>query len=712
LSTGKPTPISEHLATPEENSVLTVNDAGGHMDTSFGRGLTGRVIFWIAVAFSCFQLFTAAWAILPSQVVRSVHVGFLLLMVFALAAKSTPNSPVRYFTLWTLAIGAFVLSFYHWVFYSDLIVRAGDPSTTDIVVGVIVILLVFEGARRMMGPALPIICATFLAYALLGHLLPNPLNHRGYYFEQVIEQLYLGTEGIYGIPTYVSSTFIFLFILFGAFLERAGMIQLFNDIAMGTVGHARGGPAKVSVISSGLMGTINGSGVANVVTTGQFTIPLMKRFGFTPAFAGGVEATASMGGQIMPPVMGAVAFIMAETLDVSYATVVTAAVIPAFLYFFTAFWMVHLEAGKRGLTGLTKAECPSALDAIRRNWYLLLPLAALVYLLFSGYTPLFAGLVGLALTVFIVLGIPVSGILSVPVLRVIFWILLGLAAAAFFEYGISVIAITIATLVAINFFFRGGRETLRIALDSLADGARNALPVGIACAIVGVIIGVLTLTGAATTFVRVIVAIGEGSIFISLVLTALTSLLLGMGIPTIPNYIITSSIAAPALDALGVQLIVSHMFVFYFGIMADLTPPVALAAFAAAPIAKETGLKIGLMACRIGAAGFVVPFMAVYSPALMLQNGDPMAAVIGFIPAVIYVVAKAIIAIILWGVAIVGFLRTEVAWWERIWALVAASMLVLALPITDEIGWAGSLGFITWHYWRTREAVRHPKPAE
>jgi TRAP transporter 4TM/12TM fusion protein len=706
--------IPEHLGTPEENSVLAVNDAGGHMDTRFGDDVTGRVIFWIAVTFSCFQIFTAAWAILPSQVVRSVHVGFLLLLLFALIAGKTPAGSVRYLFFWALAIFSFAISLYHWVFYVDLIVRAGDPSTTDIVVGVIAIVLVFEGARRMMGIALPIICGAFLAYALLGHLLPDPLNHRGYYFEQVVEQVYLGTEGIYGIPTYVSSTFIFLFILFGAFLERAGMIQLFNDIAMGTVGHTRGGPAKVSVVSSGLMGTINGSGVANVVTTGQFTIRLMKRFGFTSAFAGGVEATASMGGQIMPPVMGAVAFIMAETLDVSYAEVVTAAVIPAFLYFFTAFWMVHLEAGRKNLMGLPKEECPSALDAIREKWYLVLPLVALVYLLFSGYTPLFAGLIGLSLTVFIILGLPIAGILSVPVLRVVFWVALGLAAAAFFEYGISIIAVTTATLFAINLFFRGGRETLRVAIDSLADGARNALPVGIACAIVGVIIGVLTLTGAASTFVRVIVAVGEGSIFISLVLTALTSLLLGMGIPTIPNYIITSSIAAPALDALGVQLIVSHMFVFYFGIMADLTPPVALAAFAAAPIAKETGLKISLMAVRIGAAGFVVPFMAVYSPALMMQPGDPMAEVIGFYPAVVYVVAKAIVAVMLWGVAIIGYLRAPVAWWERIWALSAASTLVAALPITDEIGWAAAIGFFAWHYWRTRDSGRRtvPKPAE
>jgi TRAP transporter 4TM/12TM fusion protein len=399
----------------------------------------------------------------------------------------------------------------------------------------------------MMGPILPIICAIFLSYGLFGQYFPSPLNTRGYDFSQVVDQMFLGTEGIYGIPVYVSSTYIFLFILFGAFLERAGMIGLFTDLAMGTVGHARGGPAKVAVISSGLMGTINGSGIANVVTVGQFTIPLMKRFGYPAYFAGAVEATSSMGGQIMPPVMGAVAFIMAETINVPYSTVCIAAIVPAMLYYYSAFWAVHLEAGKRGLIGLPKDQTPNPIAALRKNWFLLMPLAALVVLLFAGYTPLFAGTVGLGLTVMVIFSHPIVAAIPQPVLRVAFWILLGLSAALFFDYGIWLLISMVVALMAVTVWVKGGRETLKVALNSLADGARHALPVGVACALVGTIIGTLTLTGAATNFVRVIVSVGESSIFLSLCLTALTSLILGMGIPTIPNYIITSSIAAPAL---------------------------------------------------------------------------------------------------------------------------------------------------------------------
>ena len=280
--------------------------------------------------------------------------------MFGVASTLTGRVPLKLF-YWGLGLLGFVLGLYHWVFYEQLIVRSGDPTTLDIAVGVVVVILVFEAGRRMMGPLLPIICAVFLSYGLFGQYLPSPLNTRGYDFGQVVDQMFLGTEGIYGIPVYVSSTYIFLFILFGAFLERAGMIGLFTDVAMGTVGHARGGPAKVAVISSGLMGTINGSGIANVVTVGQFTIPLMKRFGYPAYFAGAVEATSSMGGQIMPPVMGAVAFIMAETINVSYATVCIAAIVPAVLYYYSAFWAVHLEAGKRGLVGLPKDQTPSPL---------------------------------------------------------------------------------------------------------------------------------------------------------------------------------------------------------------------------------------------------------------------------------------------------------------------------------------------------------------
>jgi TRAP transporter 4TM/12TM fusion protein len=459
----------------------------------------------------------------------------------------------------------------------------------------------------------------------------------------------------------------------------------------------------VAVISSALMGTINGSGVANVVTTGQFTIPLMKKFGFRPAFAGAVEATASMGGQIMPPVMGAVAFIMAETLDVPYFEVVKAAVIPALLYFITVFWMVHLEAGRRHLLGLPKDECPDALAAIRKNWYLVLPLAVLVYLLFAGFTPLFAGLVALALTAIVILGTTIALGFGPLAVRVLFWVAIGIACSAFFEFGIEAVLALIAVLVLANAFVKGGRETLKLSLDSLAEGAKNALSVGVACALVGVIIGTMTLTGLATNFARVIVGVGEHSLFLSLVLTMLTCLVLGMGIPTIPNYIITSSLAGPALLDLGVPLIVSHMFVFYFGIMADLTPPVALAAFAAAPIARESGMKIGVNAVKIAIAGFVVPFMAVYAPVLMLQDGGPVAQSMGYAVAVVYVVGKALIAIGLWGAATIGHLFTPLRWPERVFATAAAFMLVAAIPLTDEIGFAMSVAFLAWHWWRTRK---------
>ena len=671
---------------------------------AFAQTTTGRLLFWIAVAFSVFQITTAAHVVdLPSQVTRAVHVGFLTLLAFPLVASARDAPGAVRALAWALALAGVAVALYQWWEYEPLILRAGRPLGRDVAVGIVTLVVVFAAAWTMMGIALPIIAGAFLAYCFLGQHLPAPLNHRGYGFAQVVDHMTFGTEGIYGIPVYVSSTYIFLFILFGSFLERAGMIRLFTDVAMGMFGHRQGGAAKVAVVSSGLMGTISGSGVANVVTTGQFTIPLMKRFGYRPAFAGGVEATASMGGQIMPPVMGAVAFIMAETLDVPYVEVVKAAAIPAVLYFASAFWMVHLEAGRHGLRGLPLAELPSPLAAIRENWMLLVPLGILIYLLFAGYTPLFAGTVGLGLTVLLILG--GSVVLGLPegVVRALFWIGLGLVAAAFLEFGTGVLLAAIAALIAVCVLSKGGRETLGLCRDSLAEGAKTALPVGVACALVGVIIGTMTLTGAANTFGQFIVSVGERSLFLSLLLTMLTCILLGMGIPTIPNYIITSSIAGPALLALGVPLIVSHMFVFYFGILADLTPPVALACFAAAPIAKANGLRISIEAIKVAAAGFVIPFMAVYTPALMLQDGGPLAAAIGYWPAVAYVVAKTLLSIGLWGVAVIGWMGRPVAWPLRLLAMVAAFTLIAALPLTDEIGFALAALFAGAHWLHRRQ---------
>jgi len=680
------------------------------LPSGFGNGILGKAAFWIAFTFSLFQLWSAAYGTLPSQVVRGMHVGFLLLLGFALLGNLVAKSRAGTAVFWALGILGFCTGIYQWVNYVPLIHRSGFLTTTDLVVGCVTIVLVFEGARRLMGLPLTIIAGIFLAYCFFGQYMPAPFVHRGYPTEMIIEHFAFGTEGIYGTPIYVSAAYIFIFVVFAAFLERAGMLALFNDFALGLVGSWRGGPAQVCVMSSALMGTISGSGVANVVASGQFTIPLMKRFGFRSAFAGGVEATSSMGGQIMPPVMGAVAFIMAETLNVPYVDVVKAALIPAALYFAVCFWMVHLEAGKAGLGGMDKAALPNPWAAVRQHWPLVLPLGVLVYLLFAGYTPIFAGTMGLALIVVLILGTPIAALIGPFAFRVVFWVALGLAAAAFMRFGVNILAAVIGALIAACVVFRGGRETLAICRDSLAEGAKNALPVGIACAIVGIVIGTLTLTGIASTFIGFIIRIGEDNLFLSLVLTMITCLVLGMGIPTIPNYIITSSLAGPALLELGVPLLVSHMFVFYFGIMADLTPPVALACFAAAPMAKTSGLKISIQATKLATAGFVVPFMAVYTPALMLQDAGPMAEAWGYPVEVAYIVFKACAGIALWGVAVVGFLFGRALWWERIAAFAAGVLMILYLPATDELGFALAFIMVAAHWWRIRGRRGGPQP--
>ena len=692
---------------PPDARDLAIHDP---MAESFPPGLQGRLLWAIAIAFSVFQIATAAHFVdFPSQVVRAVHVGFLMLLVFPLIANARRAGPLVLAAAWALALAGVGVALYQWLSYDELLLRAGDPNRTDIIVGIIALVTVFLAAWAEMGIALPLISGAFLAYALFGQYAPGLFQTRGYDLSQVIEQMAFGTEGIYGIPIYVSSSYIFLFILFGAFLEKAGMIKLFTDASLGLVGHLLGGPAKVAVVSSALMGTISGSGVANVVTTGQFTIPLMKRFGYRAAFAGGVESTASMGGQLMPPVMGAVAFIMAETLGVEYVEVVKAAIIPAILYFGAAFWMVHLEAGKRGLVGMSKADLPSPRRALIEGWYLLLPLAVLVWLLFSGTTPLYAGTIGLALTIVLILGASIALGMPAGMIRAIIWIGLGLACAWIFSndlrYAMPLVGGLVGLLVLANLLTRGGRETLGICVDSLADGAKTALPVGVACALVGIIMGTVTLTGVATTLGSVIVSLGQGSLFLSLLLTMVTCIVLGMGIPTIPNYIITSTIAAAALLQLGVPLIVSHMFVFYFGIMADLTPPVALACFAAAPIARESGLKISMEAIKIAAAGFIVPFMAVYAPALMLQDGGPLAGAIGYWPAVGYIFGKALLAMGLWGIAVIGWMGRPLAMWERALAMVAAFTLIYAATWSDGVGFVLAALFVGW-LWITRRKVR------
>ncbi len=680
-------------------------DIEHHLPGGWGEGFTGRLLFWIAVAFSVFQIYTAIFAPIATQVLRAVHVGFLILVACALVANHSAPTALRKAAIWAFGLAGFGVGLYHWIFYFDLVNAAGDLSRSDLIIGVSSLVILFAISWRLMGAALPLICLGFIAYAAWGHLLPRPFDHRPFDIEQIIEQLSFGTEGIYATPTGISATYIYLFILFGAFLERAGMIQLFNDVALGLVGSSRGGPAKVAVISSAMMGTISGSGVANVVTVGQFTIPLMMKFGYRGAFAGGVEATASMGGQIMPPVMGAVAFIMAENINVPYAEIVKAAIIPAILYFASAFWMVHLEAGKRGLVGIPRAELPSPIAAIKRQWHLALPLAVLIYLLMDGYTPLFAGSMGLALTVMMILAGAFALNLKGTALRTALWIVLGLVAATFLKFGVNVLLWLIGALVLANALTRGGRETILICRDVLAEGARQALPVGLACAIVGTVIGTLTLTGTATIFGNWIVSFGRESLFLCLMLVMFTCIVLGTGLPTIPTYIITASLAAPALLQLGVPLISSHMFVFYYGIIADLTPPVALAALAAAPIAKASPDAIGWQATRIALAGFLIPFMGVYEPTLMMQAGGQIAAEYGYWVEVLWAFFKASLTILVCGVAAIGFFFTHVSRLQQALAVLSGALFIIPGTWTDPAAIAIALGLLVWNFLEARRAA-------
>ena len=737
----------------------------GLTDDLFVAGITGRLLFWVAVAFSAFQLVTgfgipldkdflpgidlaglagvalalgaikvgwdalkgrnvregllalitlaATYAILaryagglPSQVLRAMHVGFLCLVGALALSASLAGKDRRRVDRWLLGLvgtAGFLAGLYQWAVYFGLVQRSGDLLTQDLIVGVVALATLFVLVWRVLGPALPIMAGIFLAYCLFGNHLPAPLDHRGYDTAQVIEHMVFGTEGIYGTPVLVSATYIFLFILFGSFMEQAGIIRFFNEISMAAFGRARGGPGKVCVASSALMGTVSGSGVANVVASGQFTIPLMKRFGFTAAFAGGVEATSSMGGQIMPPVMGAVAFIMAETIDVPYAEIARAAIIPALLYFFASFWSVHLEAGKRGLEGLPRDQLPSFTAEVTANWYLILPLVALVYLLFAGFTPLFAGAVGLALTIALILGLAIAGSLSMTALRVLFWIALGLACAISIWLSVAAVALVTLALMIPAWMSGRGREALVGCRWALADGARQALPVGLACALVGIIIGTMTLTGLGTIVGNAVVSIGQDNLPLALVLVMVFSLILGMGIPTIPNYIITSSLAAPILLHLGVPLLVSHMYVFYFGIMADLTPPVALAAFAAAPMAKESGLKIGIQAVRIALPAFIVPYLTVADPVLLLQPVPGLDGVSYWVN-VGYVAAKATLAVILWGIAAFGYANGRVGWAERAWVTAAAGFLIFPTATTDAVGFVLAAGFFAWRLLAARRA--------
>lgn len=598
------------------------------------RSMTGMWDYFIkavCIIFAIFQLYTATFGVLDAHLQRAVHLAFGFILIFLLYPGRASWSRTKMHPLDILfAVVSAASALYIVVNYQELVLRAGMNNETDFIVGMVGTFMVFEAARRVVGWPMITVAFFFMVYAFFGPYVPGILAHRGVQVQEMFDHLFFTTEGIFGTPMGVSSTFIYLFILFGAYLETTGLGKFFIDIANAIAGWAAGGPAKVAVLSSGLMGTVSGSSVGNVAGTGAFTIPMMKKLGYRPEFAGAVEAAASTGGQLMPPVMGAAAFLMAEFVGVPYFDVVKAAVIPALLYYIGVWLGVHYEAKKYDLKGTPREELPSFKKLFVEKGHLALPLIVIVYLLVSGFTPMRAALAAILLS------------------------------------------IVCASLRAST------RITFKQGVQGLIDGSMGVLGVLIACATAGIIIGVVTKTGVGLKVATALLDLSGGALLPAMFFTMITSLILGMGVPTTANYVITSTIAAPALVQMGVPVLAAHMFAFYFGIVADVTPPVALAAFAGAGIAGANPMRTGVNAAKLAIAAFIVPYIFVLAPELLMINATPFTVVYSGLTAIIG----------MWGasIAMVGFCQNLLNFLQRAMFFVGGICMIIPGEITDIVG--------------------------
>ncbi|MCI3921237.1 TRAP transporter permease [Paenibacillus sp. TRM 82003] len=630
---------------PDANALLSQYDP----ESRFRQltGLKGWLIGGWLVAFSLYQLIFAVLPAPPAQQHLAIHLAFGLGAIYILfpATKGGDRTKLHLLdvALAVIAVGAAS----YWVYNFDaLIQRIGNFTTIDYVTGGIAMLLVLEATRRVVGVPIVVIASLFLLYALFGDFLGGFLQHRGYDLDRIIGQMYFTTEGVFGTPLQVSAKFIFLFLLFGAFLERTGVGAYFNELSLAVAGRRVGGPAKVAVFSSALQGTISGSSVANVVTSGSFTIPMMKRMGYKKEFAGAVEAASSTGGQIMPPIMGAAAFLMAEFTGINYWNIALAAAIPALLYFAGIWIMVHFEARRLGLRGLTKEELPDRWDVLKRS-YLLAPIIVIIAALMIGASPIRAALYG------------------------------------------------IASSILVSFFRADTRMTPKDFVLTLRNGARSALGVVAATACAGMIVGTVTLTGLGLKFANGLIDLSGGILLLTLFLTMISSILLGMGTPTTANYIITATIAAPALIQLDVPILAAHMFTFYFGIVADITPPVALAAFAASGISGGGPMRTGFNSSKLAIAAFIIPYVFVMSPELLMIDA--------YWYETLFVVLTASAGMFGVSAGLIGFWLRPMKAWERIWSAAAGLLLIIPGWVTDTVG-LGSLAIIVLiQYIQTRK---------
>lgn len=605
------------------------------------KGIWNIIINAICIAFAVFQLYTATFGVLDAHLQRAIHLAFGFLLIFLLypGRKSWSRSSMNPLDVLLAIVGA-ASALYIVANYQELVLRAGMNNETDFVVGVIGTLMVFEAARRVVGWPMITVALFFMIYAFAGPYIPGIMAHRGVQVQELFDHLFFTTEGIFGTPMGVSSTFIYLFILFGSYLEATGLGKFFIDLANAIAGWAAGGPAKVAVLSSGLMGTVSGSSVGNVAGTGAFTIPMMKKLGYRPAFAGAVEAAASTGGQLMPPVMGAAAFLMAEFVGVPYFDVVKAAVIPALLYYIGVWLGVHYEAKKYGLKGTPREELPKFGPLFMEKGHLALPLAVIVYLLVSGYTPMRAALAAIVL---------------------------------------SIVCACLRKSTRIGF---------REIVQGLIDGSKGVLGVLIACATAGIIIGVVTKTGVGLKVATALLDLSGGQLLPAMFFTMVTSLILGMGVPTTANYVITSTIAAPALVQMNVPVLAAHMFAFYFGIVADVTPPVALAAYAGAGIAGANPMRCGVIAAKLAIAAFIVPYIFVLAPELLMIHATPLTITLSALTAILG----------MWGVsvAMIGFCQNLLNLPQRVLFLAGGIGMIIPGHITDVVGVVCLIAAFMW----------------
>ena len=638
----------------------------------------------VALLMVAFQIYTAGYAPMTAIYQRSIHLTFILILLF-LTVPVSDRWPawLRWTVDGALIVASLAMGGYIYFNYDAIIDRFGWWQPSDIYMGIVAVILVLEASRRAIGWPMTIIAALFIVYAYAGPHMPGVLAHKGYNTERLVSQLYLTTEGIFGVPIGVAATFVFIFILFGSLLEATGAGKFFIDLAYALAGKSRGGPAKASVVASAFMGSLSGSAIANVVTTGAFTIPLMKKLGYRPEEAAGVEAAASTGGQIMPPIMGAGAFLIAEYTKTPYLTIVKLSIVPAILYFLTVYLFVDLIAAKRGMKGMPAAELPSARKVMIEGWQYLIPLFILVYYLFKGVSAMKVGFIGV-LSIILASNLrPKPGPKTGRMVHVFLHLLAmgyllyigfqpsrGFALWQFYLVVGMTIASTLSPYSPLNVaeFARG-----------LIGGAKAAIPVSVATAAAGIVVGVVGLTGVGLKFSHLVVSASGGHLLLALILVALASLVLGMGLPVTASYIVLVVLAGPALQDLGVALIIAHLVVFWYSQDSNVTPPVALAAYAASGLAGTDAMRAGMQAWKFAKGLYLIPLLMVYAPGIMF-TGAPVHIAIDL--------TRGLLGLWSFAAALEGYMFTLATPFERLLLLTAGVALFWPLLAVNGAGFA------------------------